>query len=220
MRRRLLLAAGPLLIVGLSVAAAATPGHDATADTISALAVPGQPMRLLVVTTLVAYGAVVVAATGEGLLRLHGAATIVTAIVPKVGPLTDSLANIVHVGAAVVAGAGLVAAMLVRRQHAWAAVAVSTAVVFRAAWGTPYYGGLERVLVLLAAVWLGLEVGDHGGEHLRNRCRIRGVVGGGVGGLGELPQHAEVGAVAVGDREQAHRTRRLALVGRRQLVQH
>ena len=49
------------------------------------------------------------------------------------------------------------------------------------------------------------EVGDHGGEHLVDARRVAGVVGGRVGGLGDAAEHAQVGVLAVGDGEDAHR---------------
>lgn len=210
MRRGVLIGAGPLLVVGLTLAAALTPGHSQRTDTISSLAAPGEPLRGLVVATLVLYGTLVALGAPTGLVRVHGGATVLVGLVPKVGACTASVANVVHVAAAVVAGAAIVGAMLGFGHRRWGATAALAAIMFRLAWGTDLYGALERVVVLLVVTWLTVvvatsEVADDGGEHLGDRGRVGRVVRRRVGGLGQLAQHAEVGTVAVRDREQSHR---------------
>jgi hypothetical protein len=160
-RTQALVGAGPFLVVALTAVAVMTPGHSQGADTISSLATPGRPLRLLAVGALAIYGLLVVAgaagvrsATAARLVRLHGGATVVTALVPKVGAFTASVPNVVHVVAAVVAGAALVGAMLACGHVRWAALAVLTALTFRLAWGTEVYGAIERLVVLVGVWWV------------------------------------------------------------------
>src|SRR5205823_8040902 len=56
------------------------------------------------------------------------------------------------------------------------------------------------------------EVRDHGREDLVDARRVARVVRRRVGGLGDAPEHTQVGGLAIADGEDAYRTRCLPLV--------
>jgi len=143
------------LVTTTVVAACLTPSYDWRADTISALAAPHQPFALVVRAAIALYGALVIAAVHDDhdvialLVRIHGACTIVVAVAPKPSAMSD-----VHVAAAVVAGAAIIASMLVARSPRVAAATFLTVIAFELAWGTALYGVIERALLTIDVVWL------------------------------------------------------------------
>jgi hypothetical protein len=172
----------PIGAAGLAVAvilAGLQPGYSWTADTVSRLGSPGQPHALMVRTAMIAYGLLVLA-TAAPLRRLverggvvlvtlvgaYGGAAVVAGLAPKDGPaVPPTAASQVHVAATVLGGAALIGATLLVARHgrrsidrvtaAMAGTAgLALAVAFRALWGSPVYGLIERALLSLAALWL------------------------------------------------------------------
>ncbi|HUY44463.1 MAG TPA: DUF998 domain-containing protein [Streptosporangiaceae bacterium] len=156
-----------------------TPGYSQWSDPVSRLASPGEPCALAARAAFAAYGLLVAAGAatlrhyaghqGHTLARcltLYAAACAVAGVAPKDQPAAaPTLVSQVHVAAAVLAGALLLAAMtLVSRygptrtaRRAAAAMALLTALaaaIFTLTWGTQMYGLSERVLLGLGMGWI------------------------------------------------------------------
>ena len=168
-----------VLILAVVVIGSLTPGYSQRSDSVSRLASPGElwapegRAAFAVYGLMVVAGASTLAAYGGRLrhwlarcLALYGAACVVAGVASKNQPGTPpTLVSQVHVAAAVLAGALLLAAMtLVSRcgptrstRRAAAAMALLTglaAAVFRLTWGTQLYGLSERVLLVLGTGWI------------------------------------------------------------------
>jgi hypothetical membrane protein len=174
-----LTAAAVLLGGTVVVTGELTPGYDHRYDTVSRLASPGQPYAMVVRSTIVAVGVLVVlnaavlrtsAAIGRRLVRLlvgvAGAAAVIVGASPKdppdVGPTTVSQ---LHVAASLTGVGALVAVMVCvtwssphraerRRSAASLTLIVTAATAFPFTWGSMVYGLLQRVILLTALVWL------------------------------------------------------------------
>ena len=171
--------AGPLLVVTTVVAGVATAGYDPRAETVSRLASPGQPLAGPVAASFVLYGILVVAAAtplaarfapgsrwAGPLVALYGIAGVLCGLAPKDLPdAPPTTASSVHVLATVVGGAAVVAAMAIagwrsvrpaEQSAARVALVVTliSAAAFRATWGTPVYGAIERIVLGAPLVWL------------------------------------------------------------------
>lgn len=168
----------PLVVSVVAAAAAATPGYDSWSDTVSRLASPSQPWSPFVRAAMVAYGLLMVLAapsiarwSGGGRLQggaivVGGAGVLLAGVACKDLPRTpDSAESAVHVVAAVSAGCALtfgMATSVVRRRTVRlaclsagaVAVTVVAAAVFPFAWGSAYYGALERLILLGPMLWL------------------------------------------------------------------
>jgi hypothetical protein len=149
-----------------------TPGYSQWSDPVSRLASPGEPCALEARAAFAAYGLLVVAGAstlrqyaghqGHGLaccLTLYGVACVVAGVASKDQPgAAPTVVSQVHVAAALLAGALLLAAMtLVSRcgltrtaRRTAAAIVLLTGLaagIFRLTWGTSAYGLSERVLL-------------------------------------------------------------------------
>jgi len=181
------LVAGPLLVISTAVAGMATEGYDPRAETVSRLASPGQPLAMLVATSFVLYGLLVVVgalplaarfAPGSRcagpLVAVYGLAGVVCGLAPKDLPgAPPTTASTVHVLATVVGGAAIVGAMAIagwpsirpteqRLARVALVVTLISAVAFRATWGTPVYGAIERVVLGAPLVWLTVVAAGRG----------------------------------------------------------
>ena len=160
---------------------AITPGYDALSETVSHLASRGQPYAQYARAAFIAYGLLVITGAGAlaaetlvrrragaALLAAFGACSIVAGLAPKdpPGPI-HTLPSEIHVDATIVGGAALLAVMLLMfrggptrldRILSLVAATLTTVVIgiFRFTWGNPYYGLIERALLLIGAGWLSL----------------------------------------------------------------
>jgi hypothetical protein len=171
--------AAPFLVLAVACATVATPGYDTWRDTVSRLASPGQPFALFTRLAFVGYGVAVLAgaqcvadarrspALFAWLLRVYGIAAVVAGVAPKDMPgAPHTAASELHVVATVVGGSAIVGAMLLtaasadtslrlrRLSIAAAAATVGAAITFRFTWGTDFYGGVERAVLLPPLAWL------------------------------------------------------------------
>lgn len=172
-------ASSVVLAVAVIVTGSLTPGYSQWSDAVSRLAAPGEPSALTARAAFAAYGLLVIAGAGPlrhcagrhghlltGCLTLYGTACIVAGVAAKDQPgAAPTLVSQVHVAAAVLAGALLLAAMTLvsgrgvtraarRAAGAMALLTGLAAAVFRLAWGTQVYGLSERVLLGLGMGWL------------------------------------------------------------------
>jgi hypothetical protein len=180
----------PVLVVGVAIAGRVSRPHlSPLSDTVSHLASTDQTHRWVAAATFVAYGLLVLAgAWGRRttdrrwmarLLGLYGIAGVIAGMLPKdpPGPHHTS-GSAAHVVATIVGGSALVVTMVLvaighgrRVERVTAALGVAWvagwALVFRASWGSHWYGLYERLLIGGGAAWLSLWAA------LRYRCGER-----------------------------------------------
>lgn len=172
-------ASGPVLTGVVVMVGALTPGYNPWSDTVSRLGSAGQPLATIARAGLILYGALVlIGATSLGehvpararclasLVALYAAGAITAGIAPKDRPSgPHTVTSRIHVLATLAGGVAIIAAMLVvascsrsaivrRRSRAVAVACCVGAVAFKFSWGSPIYGFVERVLLVLAASWL------------------------------------------------------------------
>ena len=167
---------GCVLTLTVFVVGACTPDYSQSADTVSLLASPGQPLANVVRAAIILYGISIIAATcaigdvvraprlARGLVAAYGAAAVFAGLVAKDASDAHAAASQLHVAATIVGGAALIGAMAtaaltsdsarVRALSGWSvALSVAGTAAFRLLWGSPFYGLIEKALIALATLW-------------------------------------------------------------------
>ena len=167
------------LAAAVIVIGSLTPGYSQISDPVSRLASPGEPRALAARVAFAGYGLLVAAGAGPlrryaGLhghwlarcLTLYGAACVLAGVAPKDRPgAAPTPVSLVHVAAAVLAGALVLGAMtlvsrygptrITRRVAAIMALLTGLAAgVFALTWGTHVYGVSERALLGAGMGWI------------------------------------------------------------------